>query len=156
MENKGKAVRVVPAYFYIDKDEVPHIEVNTVDFEDTLEWLQEQVGGLVEHYQLAAELRDNNIDCWINDQGKMLQLDPTFALADKKGEVLDYIAGPVIFTAFDEEGNTLPLDERQLKIVYRWLERQHMIGVHHYEKVSVVMKVNGFTSFNERYGINEN
>ena len=83
-----------------------------------LEYLQKRVDGWIEHINPAYYFADLNIshlpiDLWCNDEGRLLHLTPTMPITHK-GEIIDLICGPVIFTSVDESiGETygLTLDE---------------------------------------------
>lgn len=73
-------------------------------------------GAFIEHVNYNRTLRENNIDIWVDDCGKLEGLEPSVILMED-GEILDVLAGNVVFTSFDDEGNTLPLSEEQIKII---------------------------------------
>lgn len=89
-------------------------------FEDTLEYLQNLVGGYIEHFVIDEELNNQHIDMWINEDGKMQKLKPTFAL-EYDGKLIDIIVGNCVFTKYDDEGNTLGLTIQETQIVSNWL-----------------------------------
>lgn len=63
-------------------------------------------------------LEENNIDIFVDDEGKLLELDPNILILDRDTEeMVDYIAGDVIFLSYDNEGNSIGLTEKQLEIL---------------------------------------
>lgn len=93
---------------------------------ETLKFLQSNVGGLVEHLPFPVA----GVDAWINEEGKYLNsLDEegnlveglacnekaTKILADAKMLFVgDWIAGDMVLTSCNEEGETIPLNKKQL------------------------------------------
>jgi hypothetical protein len=92
----------------------------------TLEFLQGNVGGLVEHLPFPVQ----GVDAWINEEGKYLNtideegnLVEGLACNEKATKILadagllfvgDWIAGDMVLTSCDEEGETIPLNKQQL------------------------------------------
>ena len=69
-------------------DDVFHL--NEVNFEEvnSLEYLQEAVGGYIEVIRL-----ENDVCIWINEEGKINGMKPNTALLDKNGKIFDVIHG---------------------------------------------------------------
>ena len=64
-----------------------------------LEYLQSQVGGLIELISWSDNLDSLGVDMWINEEGKLIEgLGATFIVVDKQEEIRDVIYGDVIFT----------------------------------------------------------
>jgi hypothetical protein len=92
----------------------------------TLEFLQGNVGGLVEHLPFPVQ----GVDAWINEEGKYLNtideegnLVEGLACNEKATKILadagllfvgDWIAGDMVLTSCNEEGETTPLNKQQL------------------------------------------
>ena len=89
-----------------------------------LESLQKIVGGYIEIPYLGDAFCDNDIDVIINEEGKLIGgMNPEIAVVDKKrGRILDIVYGNCIFTSHDDEGNTIGLNDGQIKIVTNELE----------------------------------
>ena len=136
MENKGK----VFAYTHF-----PYIE----PFNSSLEALQKQVGGYIEHFIISPDLNDRYIDMWIDEEGKYKDLHPTFALCDEEGTGLDCIMGNCVFTRYDREGETLGLTDEDITAVFQWLEHLEFVPIGKYKDgaLEYAWKVNGFTSY---------
>jgi hypothetical protein len=80
--------------------------------------MQKAVGGLIERAYLSQELEDMNIDAYVNEEGKLLDLQPSAVIYDKSiGDseegLIDVIAGPILFVGHDGEGGTVGLTETQ-------------------------------------------
>ena len=86
------------------------LKVVEVDFDttNTLKFLQEQVEGYIEVFRLP-----NEIDVWLNEEGKLEELEPNVALVSH-GQVFDFLVGNLVFASSDNDGNTIPLNEDQL------------------------------------------
>ena len=94
------------------------------EIENTLEELQKIVGGYIEIPYLSKEFNDNGIDVIINEEGKFTEgLRPEIAIVDgKTKKILDVIVGNCIFASHDEEGNTVGLNDKQMKVVMQELQ----------------------------------
>lgn len=102
--------------------EMPQLRVVDVSGEGgTYELLRKSVGGYIE----ALTVTDT-CTLWINEEGKLIELEPNFILTDRVGNIIDFIAGDVIFTGIDEEGNTVSLSEEDLEVIQeRFTDRFH-------------------------------
>lgn len=68
-----------------------------VEIEDSLEAMQELVGGLIEPYDpfySETDPRYENVILVCNEEGKLRQLPPSRAILDEDGRVMDVIQGP--------------------------------------------------------------
>ena len=84
----------------------------------SLEYMQEVVGGFIERVSFIDPLDELNIDMWANDGGKLIDgLKPTFVVLDNKDKLVDIIMGDTIFTSRDRHGNTIGLNDMQIKII---------------------------------------
>lgn len=99
-------------------------ELKEKDIKNELEELQKIVGGYIEFPYLGKTFRDNIIDVIINEEGKFIEgLKPEIAIIDnERGQVLDIVYGNCIFASHDEEGNTIALNDKQIKIVAEELD----------------------------------
>lgn len=94
-------------------------ELKEKEINNTLEVLQEIVGGYIEIPFLSRDFNDNEIDIIINEEGKFIEgLEPEIAVIDGTTQrILDIVYGNCIFASHDTEGNTTELNEEQIKIV---------------------------------------
>ena len=97
---------------------------NERNIDDSLEILQEIVGGYIEIPLISKVFRDNIIDVIINEEGKYIEgLKPEIAIIDgETKQVLDVVFGNCIFASHDEEGNTIELNNKQHKIILQELQ----------------------------------
>ena len=103
-------------------------QLTVVPFNSELKYLQSLVGGLIEHYIIDEELNDLHIDMWIDDEGKLKNLKPTIALMND-GQLVDVIFGNCVFSKYNDEGETLGLEEYEVGIVDRWIREQDIVGL---------------------------
>lgn len=80
--------------------------------------MQEAVGGRIERVYLCQELEDMNIDAYVNEEGKILDLKPSAVVYEKGKEytnegLVDVIAGTILFVGHDGEGGTIGLSDKQ-------------------------------------------
>lgn len=94
------------------------------EIDNTLEELQKIVGGYIEFPLLGEIFKKNIIDTIINEEGKFIEgLKPEIALIDGETKrILDIVYGNCIFASHDEKGNTIGLNEKQIKIVMQELQ----------------------------------
>lgn len=86
---------------------------------NTLEDLQEIVGGYIEIPFLSREFNENEIDVIINEEGKFIDgLEPEIAVIKKEtNTILDIVYGNCVFASHDHKGDTIELNEKQKQIV---------------------------------------
>lgn len=91
---------------------------------DTLEELQNIVGGYIEIPHISKEFNENGIDIIINEEGKFIEgLRPEIAVVDSNTKkILDVVIGNCVFASHDEDGNTIGLNDKQMKIVMQELQ----------------------------------
>lgn len=87
-------------------------EKNKIELED----MQSIVGGYIEHVYANRTFEKNNIDIWLNEEGKLNKLTPTIILKNEN-EIVDVFVGTILFTSVNDEGETIPLNDEQIKIV---------------------------------------
>lgn len=89
------------------------------EIKNTLEGLQEIVGGYIEIPFLSRVFNENKIDVIINEEGKFIEgLEPEIVVMDRATQrILDVVYGNCVFASHDYEGNTIALNEEQKNIV---------------------------------------
>lgn len=94
------------------------------EINNTLEELQGIVGGYIEFPLLGGVFKKNIIDTIINEEGKFIEgLKPEIALIDSNTKkILDVVYGNCIFASHDNEGNTIGLNDKQIKVVKQELQ----------------------------------
>ena len=96
------------------------------DIKGDLKSLQTEVGGLITLANYYAELENNGIDIYADDEG-LLKVDPktTLIITDKKNrmKVLMCLVGNLIFVSHDDEGNTLGLTDEQIAFIKAHLKQ---------------------------------
>ena len=94
------------------------------EIENTLENLQKIVGGYIEIPFLGGIFNKYKINPIINEEGKFIDgLKPEIALIDSNTKkVLDVVYGNCIFASHDEVGETISLNDEQIKIVMEELK----------------------------------
>lgn len=113
-------------------------ELKPQEINNTLEDLQKIVGGYIEIPFLSQKFLEHDIDMIINEEGKYIEgLKPEIAVISGETEgLLDVVYGNCIFASHDAEGNTIELNNKQIKIVERELSlavmlkekgRKHMV-----------------------------
>lgn len=84
---------------------------------NTLEDLQQIVGGYIEIPFLSRVFNENKINIIINEEGKFIEgLEPEIAII-KDGKILDIVYGNCVFASHDHAGETIELNEEQKQIV---------------------------------------
>ena len=99
------------------------LEVKVIDFNvgDSYNMLSESVGGYVECVSLTP-----TIDMWINEEGKLLGLEPNIIATELLWETSrvmdDIIVGNVVFASNDEEGETTGLSNNDIRYLNGFLK----------------------------------
>lgn len=78
-----------------------------------LEELQKLVGGRIESAFLSIDLDERNITLFCNEEGKIRHLPAHLWLYNK----IDFVAGPMIFVKYDDEGEIISLDDNEVKLI---------------------------------------
>lgn len=134
MKSKPKSsTRTNETYFLVYKGvdrEKLALECEIKPFNDELAYLQNLVGGYLEHYTISKQLDDLHIDMWIDEEGKLKDgLKPTWALADLDGKLIDIILGNCVFSKYNDQGETLGLCESDLDIVRHFLQISPIVEI---------------------------
>lgn len=101
--------------------------ITTEEIEKGLKSLNDIVGGYIEMPMLCRQLSKENIDMIINEEGKLIQLEPTIAIMDN-GEAIDVVAGNVIFAGHNDNGETIGLTDVQVALVYQLLMKEGLFS----------------------------
>lgn len=106
-------------------------ELKEQEIDNTLETLQQIVGGYIEIPYLSEILAENDIDIIINDEGKFIEgLKAEIAIVkDGTNEVLDVVMGNCIFASHNDEGDTISLTDEQIAIVQNELKMEAVLTV---------------------------
>ena len=106
-----------------------NLKIDVVPFDDELSYLQNLVGGLIDHCSWFKELNDHFIDIWIDDEGKIKELEPTLIIT-KDHNVIEYLAGNLVFSKYSADGETygLTLDEID-RYVKPWIKDTCKLGL---------------------------
>lgn len=101
-------------------------EFVTKEITNELKDLQEIVGGYIEIPFLSHVFNDNEIDIIINEEGKLIDgMKAEIAVIDEEtNRVLDIVYGNCIFASHNEEGETVELNDEQMKIVMNALKME--------------------------------
>ena len=111
------------------KDRPIRRQIEVRPFNNDLEYLQGLVEGYLEHYVIDDGLDRLHIDMWINEEGKFQEgLKPTIALTHE-GQLYDVIMGNCVFSKYNEAGETLGLNPKEMCIVIDWLNDQDIVGL---------------------------
>ena len=110
------------------------------EIENTLEELQKIVGGYIEIPFLGGIFNKYKINPIINEEGKFIEgLRPEIALIDgNTKKILDVVYGNCIFASHDKEGNTIALNDEQIKVVMQELQMDVTLTFKDVEKEFIV------------------
>lgn len=89
------------------------------EIEEGLKPLQKLVGGLIDN---VYELTQQNINIWINDEGKIYNLEPNFIVYGGS----DIVVGTAVFTGYDDEGGDISLTDEQITIIKDYLSKRSL------------------------------
>lgn len=113
-------------YFIIFEPSIKPTELITVPFSDKLEDLQSLVDGHIEHLTFEG-LNDHYIDCWINEEGKLKGMKPSLAYTHA-GQIVDIVVGPLVFTRYDDFGETYGLTDLDLNTIAQWINDKPLMS----------------------------
>lgn len=107
-------------------------ELKPQEIGTNLEDLQKIVGGYIEIPFLSKVFFENDIDMIINEEGKFIDcLEPEIAVVNGETEsIMDVVYGNCVFASHDTEGNTIGLNDAQIKII----EEELVLAVMLYNK----------------------
>lgn len=110
------------------------------EINNALEELQGIVGGYIEFPLLGGVFKKNIIDTIINEEGKYIEgLKPEIALIDSNTKkILDVVYGNCIFASHDNEGNTIGLNDKQIKVIKQELQMNVTLTFQDVEKEFIV------------------
>jgi hypothetical protein len=87
-------------------------EMETIEYEDTLETLQGFVGGYIDYVTIG-----DGVDMIINDEGKIMGLEPNWVATFLWGQP-DMIVGDVLVVGIGDEGENIALTNEQIAKIY--------------------------------------
>lgn len=83
--------------------------------DDSYEFLKTTLGGYIERVPLR-DFETKGIDLWVNEEGKLIGLNPSFMLT-YNGEPYDFLVGDVVFTRYTDDGDTISLTDDDIKFI---------------------------------------
>lgn len=95
-------------------------------YDSTYEMLSQNVEGSIEHAYSGEKFAKKGIDLWINDEGKINNLQPTMAIKCD-GQLYDILCGNIVFSRFNELGETIPLKENDTQFIINELTKEMVL-----------------------------
>ena len=93
------------------------------NFNHELENMQKVVGGYIEALTVHESDNGRELVVWLNEEGKLIGLEPNFVLAIKEtGKVADIVMGNVLITAVNEKGDTAGLTDADVQTIKQIFE----------------------------------
>lgn len=89
-------------------------KVSVKELDGELESLQAEVQGTIDFFEISYG--GKNFDIILNDEGKMIGLEPNIAIIHE-GEIVDLIMGDVLIMKVDEEGATMGLSDEEISVL---------------------------------------
>lgn len=93
------------------------IELNEEDYDSTYDMLHTCVDGRIECVSWLPISFKRNIDIWLNEEGKIIDLEPSLVILNDDRTIADMFMGNIVFARNDEEGNTIPLNEEDFDYI---------------------------------------
>lgn len=94
-------------------------ETNKLDLDTVYELIDCDMVEVCSYFSL---LEKNNIDVLIDEEGKLKHLNPNIAIQNEGLNVIDVIAGNILFVGLDDNSNWVELNDRQIEIVNEFLD----------------------------------
>ena len=108
--------RIINGYFLRVSEEGVSYRGYVKEFKDSLDVLQEYVGGYIDVVAL-----DYRIDLVINDEGKIKNLPANRAWTDGNGRVYDIIHGNILCVRHDGDGEFISIEKEDIPIIEKAL-----------------------------------
>lgn len=89
------------------------IKNRKVDYKE----MREAVGGYIEHIVFNRELEANRIDVWCDEEGKLKNLKASVIVLDDNCEIVEVLAGSLVFTGKAGDGNSYGLTDEQVETI---------------------------------------
>lgn len=106
----------------LDAKTLEFIEVKVNSHKIGLEEILKAVEGYIEHVTYNKELYDAGIDMWVNEEGKLINLPISTAIFDAKSQnIIEVLNGNICFTAFNGDGYSYSLTDKQIEIIKKVL-----------------------------------
>ncbi|PFB17058.1 hypothetical protein CN399_08865 [Bacillus cereus] len=90
-------------------------------WEHTLDTVQQFVGGMIQPIRV-----NSSVTLWMNEEGKMQQLEPNFNLLNKEGVPVDTVVGNVIIAGTNSEGDDVSLTDEEIELLQERFINRHM------------------------------
>lgn len=104
------------------------LKIEEKNISGNLESLQREVGGLIEAFDFIPELVNKDISLYLNEEGKLLGLKPSVAVADNVGRLVEILCGNIVFVSFDmETGKSESLTSSQIAVIKKVFSRKAKI-----------------------------
>ena len=103
----------------------PGKEARVMTMNDSLEAMQDAVGGLIEEYMPF----EDEVALICNDEGKMLGMPPSRAIRSDDGQVVDVIAGPffIAYAPIESENFLSMPDELREKYLEKFRQPERFL-----------------------------
>lgn len=96
------------------------------------------VNGFIEYITYIKGFKERNIGLVVNEEGKIRNLEPSMIIANSYCDIVDMVAGDVVFVKTDNNGNTIPLDSDDISFVKSYVASNTIkVG----SRVMVLLKV---------------
>lgn len=93
----------------------------------TYEELKDTVGGWIEHVTFNRKLHEAGIDMWIDEEGKLKNLNPSIIIADDN-HIIETLCGDIVFTRrINHDDNSYCLLESQIELIKDILKNECLI-----------------------------
>ena len=91
-------------------------KIKEFEKENSLNFLQKEVNGNIERISFIKVLEEKGIDVWVNEEGKLLGLSPSITIYHQN-ELIDVLMGNVVFTRYNDEGETIGLTDDDISFI---------------------------------------
>ena len=95
-------------------------------YSSTYEMLSQNIKGSIEHRIPTKKFKQKHIDLWVNEEGQFMGLQPNLALKFGR-ELCDILCGNIVFSRFNELGETIPLNENDIEFIIDELTKDMII-----------------------------
>lgn len=101
-------------------------EIDGNDYAESYELLRDNVEGIIQCVSWIKPFAEREIDLWVNDEGKLLDLDLSLAITEN-GKLIEVLNGNVVFARHNFEGETLPLNDEDITFIKETLQNEQRL-----------------------------
>lgn len=93
-------------------------KVEPTEVKNNFKEFQKLVGGYFDIPYVSEKLCEKNIDVYVNDEGRVIGLEPSIIIVDGS-QMIDFIVGTCVFASHNDNGDTIGLNKEQVLFIQK-------------------------------------